>query len=200
MPQHRIHLQAERWFDRGRAASLGEIPCRRGCHHCCIGPFPITVLDAEVLREGMAKLDRAVKEKIEHRAKDQAATIAQEFPQLAQSVHLDGWRETDLDRIAVRFAEFPCPALETDGSCRLYRFRPMTCRMMGLPTQAGNKVDGACELQTAVPIIPLPRTLREEEERLAAMEAVVLTSMRTDETGDELLLPYGFLPDARLNI
>jgi Fe-S-cluster containining protein len=197
MPQHRIFLQAERWFDRGRAASLGEIPCRRGCHRCCIGPFPITILDAKVLREGMVELDRAAQEDIEQRAKDQAAAIAQEFPQLGRSIYLDDWCESDVDRMAVRFAEFPCPALDPDGSCRLYRFRPLTCRLMGLPTQAGDMVDVPCEVQTTVPIIPLPRMLREEEDRLAAKEAAALTSMRTAETGEELLLPYGFLPDAQ---
>ena len=32
--------------------------CRPGCTECCLGPFPITQLDARRLREGLAELER----------------------------------------------------------------------------------------------------------------------------------------------
>ena len=31
--------------------------CRPGCTGCCMGPFPITQLDARRLREGLAELE-----------------------------------------------------------------------------------------------------------------------------------------------
>jgi hypothetical protein len=32
--------------------------CKPGCAQCCLGPFPITQLDARRLREGLANLER----------------------------------------------------------------------------------------------------------------------------------------------
>jgi hypothetical protein len=88
--------------------------------------------------------------------------------------------------------------LEQDGSCGLYEFRPLTCRSMGVPPDDGVCVSGACAVQTAVPLIRLSKTIREGENHLARMEAEEIEVLRRYEgaEGEELLLPYAFLPDA----
>ena len=40
-----LYQKTDHWFQRATAALLGEVPCRLGCTSCCIGPFPITLLD-----------------------------------------------------------------------------------------------------------------------------------------------------------
>jgi hypothetical protein len=35
----------------------------------------------------------------------------------------------------------------------VYEFRPITCRTMGVPVESDGMVHGACNVQTAVPII-----------------------------------------------
>ena len=42
------------------AARLGGawVVCEPGCAECCMGPFPITQLDAWRLRQGLAELER----------------------------------------------------------------------------------------------------------------------------------------------
>ncbi len=196
--QRRLFDQAERWFDRSRAALLGQVPCHRGSDRCCIGPFAITIIDCALLQKGLAELDRMTRYEINERAKRQTATIEQEFPRLAKSAFLDDWPDPDVDRLVSRFADLPCPALDSDGSCLVYRFRPVTCRTMGLPVQTGGRVHGACEVQTAVPIIPLSRSPRMEEDRLGALESAAIASRRRREkmAGEEMLLPYGFLSGA----
>jgi Fe-S-cluster containining protein len=192
----RLFQDAERWFDRGRAALLSEIPCRRGCSRCCIGPFAITVVDAAGLREGTAHLDTATRQDIEECARRQVASIESEFPRLARSPFVDDWPDMEMDRLVNRFAELRCPALGADGSCRVYEYRPMTCRTMGLPVEPDGLSEGACDVQTAVPIVRLSRALREEEARLVAQEAVAIASHCSGQkTAEELLLPYGFLTD-----
>lgn len=181
--------KAERWFDRARAALLGAIPCRPGCCRCCIGPFPITVRDARDLRRGLAALAPGLRREIEDRARGQAAEMQTAFPALAASPFLDAWADADQDALVARFADRPCPALGDDGRCRVYAFRPLTCRLMGIPLEAGGLVRGACEVQTAVPIVRLSRALRAEEDALAVEEAAGL-----DGTEEELLITHGFLP------
>ena len=51
-----IFEQADHWYRRARAALLEALPCRNGCSRCCIGPFPITMLDVDELQVGLAAL------------------------------------------------------------------------------------------------------------------------------------------------
>lgn len=185
----------DQWFARGRAALLEEVTCRRGCHHCCIGPFTITLNDAELLLKGLGTLNPDIRNDIQTQATRQAAIIENEFIRVASSPMLDDWSESDIETLVSRFADLPCPSLGPDGSCRLYAYRPVICRTMGLPVQAGDLVQGACDVQTAVPIVPMPRSLREEEDRLVRTESAILASSRgsNNKTGEEMLLPYGFL-------
>ena len=67
---------------------------------------------------------------------------------------------------------------------------------MGIPTEDRGLAHGACEVQTFIPILRLPSVFREEEERFALEEAASLETLRqaTGSTGEEVFLPYGFLP------
>lgn len=193
-----IQARSDAWFARARAAVLGALPCRRGCCRCCIGPFAITQLDAVAIQRGLDTLEPAVRDDIRSKARQQAEEMAAAFPQLRESASLDAWREADLDALAHRFSDRPCPALRAeDGSCRIYPFRPVTCRVMGIPVESAGMVVGACEVQTAIPITRVPEVLREEESRLADQEAAALERLQSGQPGrgDEVMLPYGFLAD-----
>ena len=194
-----IFDRADHWFVRAKAALSGNVPCGRGCCHCCIGPFPITILDAEELRRGLQELPPAQRRDIEERARRQTAAIEAAYPDLADNPILDGRPDWQIDQLVAQFAEQPCPALDNDGSCALYAFRPVTCRTMGIPTDTSGMVHGACDIQTSVPIIRLSRSLRIEEDHLADQEAGLLEIEKRHRSfaGDELLLPYGFLPGSR---
>ena len=193
IPLSSLHDRASDWFGRAHAALLGAVPCRRGCSRCCMGPFAITVLDAGMLRRGLDGLTPETRDDIESRAKGQVAAIERAFPRLACSPFLDDWRDDDQDALATAFAEFPCPALDVHGDCRVYDARPVTCRTMGIPIEAGATVEGACEIQTAVPVVRLPAVFRDQEEGLAEQEAQEL--QRVKGNGEEILIAYGFLPE-----
>ncbi|MEK6670566.1 MAG: hypothetical protein AABY48_01855 [Nitrospirota bacterium] len=66
---------------------------------------------------------------------------------------------------------------------------------MGIPTEDQGLAHGACEVQTFIPILRLPSSFREEEERLSQEEAASLDALRrnTGSTGEEVFLPYGFI-------
>ena len=68
---------------------------------------------------------------------------------------------------------------------------------MGIPSEETGRVEGACDIQTSIPIIRLSQALRLEEEQLAGEEAAQLATQQQVEPteGEELLLPYAFLPE-----
>jgi Fe-S-cluster containining protein len=194
-PDRRLFVQSEQWFRRAHAALLDALPCRRGCSRCCIGPFAITILDAAELRRGLPTLPEPIRREIESRARAQIASFEAIHPKLRTAPFLDDWPDAETDQLAVRFAELPCPALAEDGSCRVYPFRPLACRTMGIPVETSGLVEGACEVQTAVPLIRPSRALREQEHELAEQEAAQLAAQRevSPDSGEEMWLAYGFL-------
>ena len=196
--QSRSHLarlarKTDEWFHRASAALLGQVPCRMGCSQCCLGLFPVTRLDADLLHEGLAQLPVDKRTLIQQRASAQVSALETAYPNLLASSALDGWSDGEIDHAVSRFDQDRCPALSDDGLCSLYAYRPLTCRSMGIPTQAGQMVEGACRVQTFVPIVRLSESLRAEEHELASLESAALTVHGTSAQGEEILLPYAFL-------
>lgn len=124
--------------------------------------------------------------------------IEKSAPTLARNRFIDDWPDPDIDSLVERYRALPCPALHSDGSCSLYAFRPLTCRSMGIPSETEGTVQGACAVQTSVPLIRLSRSLRQEEDRLAGEETSQLMHLRRQigAAGEELFIPYAFLPEA----
>ena len=125
-----------------------RLACCPGCTPCCLGPFPISQLDAWRLREGLAllkKQDAARVARVRRRARKSALRLAPDFPGDASTGVLaeDAGAEE-------RFADFadsePCPVLDPkSGLCDLYAARPLACRTFGQPVRVGAAV-GVCEL------------------------------------------------------
>jgi Fe-S-cluster containining protein len=125
------------------------VVCRQGCTACCMGPFPITPLDAMRLRAGLRQLEaedprRAAR--VRSRAREAAARLVGKFPGDAATGML-GDSEEDEERFAALAEEEPCPALDpATGACDLYAARPLTCRIFGPAVRAGGDALGVCEL------------------------------------------------------
>src|SRR5437868_8742486 len=194
-----LYRKTDQWFQRATAALLGKVPCRLGCTTCCIGPFPITLLDVQTLQQGLAGLSPDHRHHIEQRAVEQITAMEAAFPQLTLTKLLDNWPDQDIDLLVTTFHHHPCPALDADGRCGVYSHRPLVCRSMGIPTEDRGLTHGACEIQTFIPIVRLPIAFREEEDRLAQKETAALETLRqaTGSTGEEVFLPYGFLASPR---
>lgn len=126
-----------------------RVVCRRGCTECCMGPFPITQLDALRLRQGLAELeiadpDRAARVRL--RARRSVVKLAREFPGNAATGVLDE-DEAAEERFAALAEDEPCPVLDPEtGTCDLYAWRPITCRTFGPAIRWDGEDLGVCEL------------------------------------------------------
>jgi Fe-S-cluster containining protein len=125
-----------------------RLACRPGCTGCCMGPFPISQLDAWRLRQGLAQLgerNAARAERVRRRARKLALRLAPDFPGDSDTGVLDEGGDAE-----ERFASFAdseiCPVLDPkSGLCDLYPARPLACRTFGQPVRVGAAV-GVCEL------------------------------------------------------
>jgi Fe-S-cluster containining protein len=126
-----------------------HLACRTGCTECCIGPFPITQLDARRLREGLdrlAEVDAARAHAIVERARAAVAEMRATFPGDPETGVLDT-DEAAEERFSTAFERMPCPALDPQsGACELYEARPISCRTYGPPVQIGDDALPPCRL------------------------------------------------------
>jgi Fe-S-cluster containining protein len=122
--------------------------CKPGCAECCMGPFPITQLDARRLREGLAQLERRDPERaarVRRRSRESVAQMA-DYPGDLTTGILDEDEEAE-ERFAALPDEEYCPALDPEAlTCDLYEARPITCRIFGPAVRSGGDVLGVCEL------------------------------------------------------
>jgi len=117
-----IFEQADHWFRRARASLLEALPCRNGCSRCCIGPFPITMLDVDELQRGMAALPSERRAGIVERAVRQTTAIQAAYPQLGDDRKLDDWSDQVIDELMTRFADLPCPLSKMTAPAASTRF------------------------------------------------------------------------------
>jgi len=126
--------------------------CRPGCTQCCIGPFPISQLDAARLQAGFAELERTDPARAARVRTRTEAAIRRLTPTFPGDPGIGILAEHDSAQSA--FDEFandePCPALDPEsGTCDLYAYRPITCREFGPPVRIedeGPMAFSVCEL------------------------------------------------------
>jgi len=139
-------------LDEGLRVAQGQagsrLTCRLGCTECCIGPFPITALDARRLRRGLRELARrepARAQRLGARASEAARILKEAFPGGEQ--HQLDEDESRREAYLARHSALPCPALDPEtGGCDLYELRPMSCRTFGPPVRIGGEDLPPCRL------------------------------------------------------
>jgi Fe-S-cluster containining protein len=114
-----------------------------------VGPFPITLLDARRLREGLRELQARKPERaaaIRRRAAAAVRTMQRRFPGDPATGRLNE-DEAARERFFERHETLPCPALDPrTGACELYEARPLTCRTFGPPVRIGRENLPPCRL------------------------------------------------------
>lgn len=192
--------RVDRWFADAAARHPGIVPCKAGCSACCHGPFDISMADALLLREGLARLPATERERVRERSRALLSRL-----QAAEPGWGPPWDPAELgdqrfDALTERFAAEPCPLLNTGGECVGYEFRPLVCRIIGMPmiTPDGAILENDCPIQDRFPgyatLDPAGFDLEAwEEEEQACLELAAL-ELRGDPaaaTGETIIAALG---------
>jgi Fe-S-cluster containining protein len=118
-------------MDDARHRSGQALHCAKGCFGCCIGPFPITAMDARRLRDALTALPAPLAQAIRSRALEAAAALSPHYPGDIENGRLHEERADELFDNP-RLNGVPCPALDLEsGACLVYDARPIACRSYG---------------------------------------------------------------------
>jgi hypothetical protein len=95
--------KVDAFFDRVSARYAERLRCGEGCSSCCGFHLTVSPVEAAALEAGIATLPANVRRTLAERGR------------------------------ALAGAAGPCPALDSEGRCSVYAWRPIVCRTHGVP-------------------------------------------------------------------
>jgi Fe-S-cluster containining protein len=194
----------DRWFADASGRHPGIVPCRTGCSACCHGPFDVSMADALLLREGLAELPPETRRQVHERSGVLLARMRVLEPGWEAPFDPGDLGEARFDALTERLAADPCPLLAETGRCVAYEYRPLVCRIIGMPmvTPDGDVLENDCPIRDRFPayaaLDPAMFDLEAWEEReQACLEAAAL-ELRGDTNaagGETVIAAVGRLGD-----
>jgi Fe-S-cluster containining protein len=167
-----LRARADESFRQVAQAHPQAVACVAGCDDCCHALFDLSLLEALSLALAFQELPRQERREILRRG-EKAVQIFDKAAALALAAQGE-------ERLRVlSLARVPCPLL-SGGRCLLYRDRPLTCRLYGVPVA----IDGAsrtCHRSRFLPGQTYPTVdlalVQMELERLSRAAARLLPSL-----------------------
>lgn len=127
------------------------VKCKTGCSDCCHAVFDLSLVEALALNRHFERLPEAQRTPLMQAAEKVDRPLTKLKRDYYKSVRDAGAQEKATQEEAEKAAEsavanvldqaaharIPCPLLLPDDTCALYAFRPVTCRLYGVPCQIG---------------------------------------------------------------
>lgn len=114
------------------------VKCEVECADCCHALFDISLVEAMYINRRFR--EKYSGEKLEHLL-EKANRADREVFRLKKSAYKEFREGKEETRILEEMAEkrVRCPMLDDSNQCDIYEFRPVTCRIYGVPTAIGGK-------------------------------------------------------------
>ena len=109
------------------------VKCKAGCADCCHALFDLTLIEAIYINHQFNRIYTGdEKERLLENA-NQYDRKVMKIKRQAQKDQENGKNETEILGI-LALQRLRCPLLDEKDRCELYKFRPITCRVYGVPT------------------------------------------------------------------
>ncbi|WP_462268418.1 YkgJ family cysteine cluster protein [Desulfobacter sp.] len=120
-------------FDRVKQEYPKEVFCREKCSDCCYAIFDLTLIEA-------LYLNHKFNEKFSGKEKAELIAIADKTDRALAKMKRDAYKKVkdgaDQLEIVGKMSQerVRCPLLGENDLCLMYEYRPITCRVYGIPT------------------------------------------------------------------
>ena len=131
-----LSVAADGVFNRVTKEYPECVKCKIECSDCCHALFDLTLIEAIYINHQFNnQFDGKERDKIIEKAN----SADRDIYKLKRKAHKEleaGKNETDI-LMKMAFERVRCPLLNENERCDLYEYRPITCRLYGLPTSIG---------------------------------------------------------------
>jgi Fe-S-cluster containining protein len=130
--------QAEKVFARVKEQYPDAVKCQKGCADCCHALFDLTLIEALYLNHqfnerfsGTAKADLLEK----------ASKTDRQIYKIKKAAYRSAQTGKSEDAVVEEMGQkrIRCPLLGQDNLCEMYDYRPIACRVYGIPQAIGGK-------------------------------------------------------------
>lgn len=130
------------------------VMCKPGCADCCHALFDITLIEAMYIKE---KFDEKFTGKLRHNIITYANSADRKIFKLKKDASEADKMGINSQKIIelISKEKIACPLLDESNQCQLYEYRPIACRVYGIPTSAAGE-GHTCGLSGFIPGIPYP--------------------------------------------
>jgi Fe-S-cluster containining protein len=123
-----LACEADQAFEKMRARYGASMKCRAGCSDCCHAVFGLFPIEAAYLQECFSRLGR----KERRAALIRAEKSARDLERVMSGHNVEKGDPVSPHR-ALATQRVRCPLLDDQQACIAYPFRPVTCRIYGIP-------------------------------------------------------------------
>jgi Fe-S-cluster containining protein len=184
---------SEETFQRVGESHGDLVQCHVGCDDCCYALFDLTLIEALYMNHKFNELfqgrDREDRIAIANR-------IDREIHKIKKKAYnaLKSGKNEELILMEMAGERVRCPLLNQDRRCDLYAYRPVTCRLYGIPT-AINGVGYSCGKSGFVEGQPYPTAnLDPIQKRLYEISAALVQALRSKHaTMAEMIVPLSMV-------
>jgi len=129
---------ADETFNRVKKEHPDYVKCDDGCSDCCHALFDLSLIEAFYINSQFnERFDGQEKKQIINKAN----SIDRKIYKIKRQAHHDfeSGKKKEIDILMdMSLKRARCPLLNLNDQCDLYDFRPITCRLYGIPIQISN--------------------------------------------------------------
>lgn len=125
--------KADAVFDQIRSQCSAEVRCRLGCADCCHALFDLSLIEAMYINK---RFHEAVSGKRRARLLEKANRADRETYRIKRQAfrELKAGKSEEAVLEIVASQRVRCAMLNEEDRCEIYPYRPITCRLYGVPT------------------------------------------------------------------
>ncbi len=134
-----LSAQCSLIFDKFKEKYPQEIKCKIGCVDCCYALFDLTLIEAIYINR---KFNEVLPEEIRSKVVEEAGTIDRKIYKIKRWAYKERQKGVPEDKILEEVGKqrIKCPLLTEENKCLMYQYRPITCRLYGLPLGISGKL------------------------------------------------------------
>jgi len=130
--------KVERVFEQMKNKFPGEVQCKPGCSDCCHALFDLTLIESLYINFHFNQQFKGGQRDL---LTEKANTADRQTYKVKKAAYKLTQEDSDDERAIKEFSlkRIRCPLLDDQDLCVLYDYRPIACRIYGIPQAIGGK-------------------------------------------------------------